>query len=81
MGFPGRGEEDVYMHPSYKYKFYVTRIRKDDESVYGFYTGERNGEYFDRIASRNIVDDFRKDKGLEMWVDDAFLDLMKGITR
>jgi hypothetical protein len=80
MGFPGRGEEDVYTHPSYKYKFYVTRFSKDDESLYGFYTGDKNGEYCDSIASRNEVDDFRKDKSLEMWVDNAFIELMKGIT-
>ena len=75
-GYPGRGEEDVYKHPDYKYKFYVTRVRKDDESLYGLYTGERNGEYFDSLVARNIMDNFRKDGGIQMWIDDAFMQLM-----
>lgn len=77
MGYPGRGEEDVYTHPGYKYKFYVTRLRKGDESLYGFYTGERNGKYLDSICPRNTVDDFRNDKGLHMWVGSAFVSLLK----
>lgn len=81
MGYPSRGEEDVYTHPNYKYKFYVTRVLKDEESTYGFYTGERNGKYFDNIYLRNALDDFRKDKSLQMWIDDAFLELMKRLPR
>ena len=75
-GFPGRGEEDVYTHPSYKYKFYVTRYEKNDESLYGFYTGKKNGENFDDICPRNAVDTF-SDKGLLMWAGDSFVQLMK----
>ncbi|MBP6880622.1 hypothetical protein KBC31_03275 [Candidatus Saccharibacteria bacterium] len=75
-GFPSRGEEDVYTHPSYRYKFYVTRVRKGDDKLYGFYTGERNGEYLDIKVSRNVEDDFRSDKALQMWTDDAFIELM-----
>lgn len=77
LGFPGRGEEDVYTHPSYKYKFYVTRVRKDNKSLYGFYTGDRNGDHLDTLVSRNAVDNFRKDTELHMWADDAFVELMK----
>ena len=79
MGFPGRGQEDVYRYPGYKYKFYVTRLRKSDESLYGFYTGDRNGRYLDDICPRNMVDDFRNDKSLKMWAGEAFVALMKNL--
>lgn len=75
-GYPGRGEEDVYTHPSYRYKFYVTRVRKSDESTYGFYTGKKNGEYLDGKVSRNAADDFRKDRSMQLWVDIAFVRLI-----
>lgn len=75
-GYPGRGDEDVYSHPSYKYNFYVTRVHKDDQTLYGFYTGEKNGEYLDSICPRNEVDDFRKDKNLHMWSNEVFVELM-----
>lgn len=76
MGYPGRGEEDVYMHPDYQYKFYVTRFDKNNESLYGFYTGEKNGEDLDDICPRNALDSF-SDKGLLMWADEAFIKLME----
>lgn len=75
-GYPGRGDEDVYTHPSYKYKFYVSRVRKGDESLYGFMTGERNGADLDRIYPHNTVDDFRDDKQLPVWLDNAFTGLL-----
>jgi hypothetical protein len=79
IGFPSRGEEDVYTHPKYKYQFYVTPVRKSNEFSYGFYTGDKNGEYLDKIYPRNEKENFRKDKNLQMWVDDAFVELMKRI--
>ncbi len=72
-GFPGRGEEGVYTHPNYKYKFYITH---HDKSSYGFYTGKKNGEGLDDICPRNVEDTF-SDKGLLMWADDSFIQLMK----
>lgn len=76
MGYPGRGEEDVYEHPNYRYKFYVTRYDKNNESTYGFYTGDKNGENLDDICPRNVTDSF-SNKGLLMWSDDAFIELME----
>ncbi len=76
MGYPGRGEEDVYTHPNYRYNFYVTRYDKDNKSLYGFYTGEKNGEDLDDICPRNAADSFG-DKGLLMWADEAFIKLME----
>ena len=78
MGYPSRGEEDVYTHPSYKYKFYVTRYDKSDDSLYGFYTGDKNGKSLNDICPRNAEDSF-SDKGLLLWADDSFIQLMKHI--
>ncbi len=75
-GYPGRGKEDVYTHPNYEYKFYVTRVRKDDKSLYGFLTGKKAGELLDNIYSHNIEDTFREGKNLPVWIDDAFVHLM-----
>lgn len=80
-GYPGRGDEDVYSHPSYKYKFYVTRYRRSEQSLYGFYTGEKNGETLDSLIPRNVIDDFRNDRSLEMWAGNAFIDLMQKISK
>ena len=77
MGYPGRGEQDVFKHPNYKFKFYVTRIVKGDDSIFGFVTGKVNGEQLDNIYSQNAEDTFAKDKGYFVWVDDAFEELMK----
>lgn len=80
MGFPGRGEQDVFTHPSHKYKFYISHIYKDDESVYGFVTGKINGKYLDNIYASNAEDTFQKNRGLFVWVGDAFVDLMERQT-
>ena len=77
QGFPSRGEEDVYSHPDFKCKFYVTRVRKAEKNLYGFYAGSRNGKTLDKLQKRNASDDFRNDTSLEMWVDEAFHALMK----
>ncbi len=76
-GYPSRGEEDVYKHPAYTYHFYVTRIRKDNQYLYGFYTGDRNAQHLHELCPRNIEDDFRSDKVLKMWTDESFLALME----
>lgn len=76
-GFPGRGEEDVYTHPDYKYKFYVTRIDKDNENIYGFLTTKTNGEILDNVYSSNAEDTYESNKTLFVWRDEAFEALMK----
>ena len=76
MGWPGRGEEDKYKRVGYSKQFYVTRICKDDESSYGFVTGKINGKRLDDIRKHNEVDTFAPNKGLFVWVDDAFKELM-----
>ena len=74
-----RGEEDKYTHPDYKYYFYVKRTSDKEGSPYGFNAQVANGRIFDDIFPHNAVDTFR-DKGLLMWVDDAFVELMKKLT-
>jgi len=77
MGYPSRGEQDVFTHSNYKYKFYITRVYKEDESVYGFVTGKINGELLDGIYLHNAEDTFAEDKNYFVWVDKAFIELMK----
>ncbi len=79
-GYPSRGEEDVYTHSDYKYNFYVTRIYKDDESVYGFLTTKTNGEILEKIYHSNTEDTFVENKNLYVWIDDAFVELMNRLT-
>ena len=77
MGFPGRGEEDVYKHPKFKYKFYVTRISIEDVSMYGFITAKTNGEYLNGIYPQNTEDTFNSNKILYVWKDEGFTELME----
>ena len=77
-GFPSRGDEDVYSHPGFRYKFYVTRTSRGNETSYGLYTGSKNGEALDSIQERNESDNFRKDAPLRMWTNEAFESLMEG---
>jgi hypothetical protein len=71
-----RGQEYKYTHPDYKHYFYLKRVSDKEGSPYGFNAQVVNGKIFDEIFPHNAVDTFR-DKGLFMWVDDAFLELMK----
>ena len=71
-----RGEEDKYTHPHYDHYFYVKRISDEDNSPYGLNAQIANGEIFDEIYPHNAEDTFR-DKGQYMWVDKAFVELMK----
>lgn len=80
MGYPGRDEQDVYTHPSYKYKFYITRVHKNNESLYGFLTAKTNGRHLESIYPHNEEDDFDRGKGLFVWTDNAFFELMKRLT-
>lgn len=75
-GYPGRGQEDVCSHPDYRYKFYVTRYDKNNESLYGFYTGKNNGAVLDNMYPRNVLDTF-SNKELLMWSEESFIELMK----
>lgn len=38
-------------------------------------SGERSGDYFESIQSRNTVDNF-SNKKFQMWADDGFVKLM-----
>ncbi len=71
-----RGKEYKYTHPDYQSYFYLKRISDEEGSPYGFNAQVVNGKVFDEIVPHNEVDTFR-DKGLFMWVDDAFLELME----
>jgi hypothetical protein len=71
-----RGQEDKYTHPDYKNYFYIKRTSDRDGSPYGLNAQKRMGRFLDEISPHNAVDDFR-DKGNFMWVDDAFIELMK----
>lgn len=71
-----RGEEDKYAHPAHNNYFYIKRISDDEGSPYGFNAQIRNGKAYDEIFPHNAVDTFR-DKGQLMWVDEAFVELMK----
>jgi len=75
-----RGQEYKYTHPNYKYYFYVKRTSDKEGSPWGFNAQVVNGKIFDEIYPHNAVDTFR-DKGLFMWVEDAFLELMKRLPR
>ena len=79
MGYPSRGEEDVYTHRDYKYNFYVTRIYKDDKSVYGFLTGKNNGEILEDIFPSNTEETLHGNKNLSVWTDEAFIELMDNL--
>lgn len=71
-----RGEEDKFTHPAYKGYFYIKRVSDDEDAPLGLNAQVVNGRIFDEIFPHNAVDTFR-DKGLFMWVDDAFIELMK----
>jgi hypothetical protein len=74
-----RGQEDKYSHPVYKDYFYVKRISDEQGSPYGFNAQIANGKMFDELVPHNAVDTFR-DKGQFMWVDSAFVNLMKKLA-
>lgn len=71
-----RGQEHKFTHPAFKHYFYVKRISDKDDSPWGFNAQVANGKLFDDIYPHNAVDTFRN-KGLFMWVDEAFVELMK----
>lgn len=78
LSYPGwRGDEDIYTHkPEYKYTFRVFRIFKGKPD-YGLYVGIGNQfRDLDGIVEHN-VDTAGSDKPIPMWVDDAFVELMK----
>lgn len=70
-----RGQEYKFTHPDYKRYFYLKRTSDDLGSPYGFNAQVTNGKAFDKIVPHNAVDTFRG-KGLFMWVDEAFVELM-----
>ena len=74
-----RGQEDKYTHPQYDSYFYIKRISDEDGSPYGFNAQTSNGRVLDTIFPHNAVDTF-KDNGQFMWVDTAFMELMKKLT-
>jgi hypothetical protein len=71
-----RGKEYKYTHPKYKNYFYLKRISDEEGSPYGLNAQIGNGNIFDEIFPHNAVDTFRN-KGQFMWVDGAFVELMK----
>ena len=71
-----RGKEYKYTHPDYRHYFYIKRVSDKEGSPWGFNAQVVNGNIFDKIYPHNATDTFR-DKGLFMWVDDAFVELMK----
>jgi len=73
-----RGLEYIYTHPKYKHQFYVKRVSDLPGSPFGFNAQKLNGKIFDKLYAHNAIDTFR-DKGLFMWLDDAFVELMKRI--
>ena len=73
-----RGLESVYTHPKYKHQFYIKRVSDDVNSPFGLNAQKANGKILDKLYPHNAVDTFR-DKGLFMWVDDAFIELMERI--
>lgn len=75
-----RGEEDKYTHPAYEGYFYIKRTSDEDGSPYGLNAQIKNGKAFDEIFPHNAVDSFR-DKGQLMWVDEAFIELMKRLPQ
>jgi len=79
-GYPARGEEDVYKHPKFKHKFYVTRVHKNDKTLYGFLTGTRNGQQLDAICMHNTIDDFRDDRSLPVWLGESFVKLIERLS-
>lgn len=73
---PGRlGEEDVYIHPSYMYQFYITRT--DTNAPYGFNAQRTAGAVFDKIYPHNATGD----KDYYFWTDKAFVELMKRLGK
>jgi hypothetical protein len=76
MGYPSRGEEDVYTHPDYKFNLYITHVSKEDKDKYGFLTGKVNGKQLEDIYPSNFDDSCVPEKGLYVWVDEAFVELM-----
>lgn len=74
-----RGQEDKYTHPLYKNFFYIKRTSDEEGSPYGLNAQTANGKTFDAIFPHNAVDTF-KSNGHFMWVDDAFMELMKRIN-
>lgn len=76
-GYPGkRGEDDVYSHPDFKFNFYVSGV---DENIVGLLTGKTIGEQLENVCPPNFEDTYAPHKGYYVWVDDAFLELMKKI--
>lgn len=76
-GYPGkRGEDDVYAHPDFKFNFYVTHVSED---TFGLLTGKTIGEQLENACPPNFEDTFAPQKGYYVWVDDAFVELMKSL--
>lgn len=77
IGYPSRGEEDVYRHSGYTCNFYITHFRKDDKNKYGLLTVKTNGKQLKSVHPPNSEDSYAPEKGLYVWADDAFVELMK----
>lgn len=76
-GYPSkRGEDDVYTHPDFKFNFYISHVSEDK---YGLLTGKTIGKQLEDICPPNFDDAFAPEKGYYVWVDDAFVDLMKNL--
>lgn len=74
-GYPSkRGEDDVYTHPDFKFNFYISHVSEDK---YGLLTGKTIGEQLENVSPPNLEDSFAPEKGYYVWVDDAFVQLMK----
>ncbi len=80
MGYPSRGEEDVYTHPDYTFNFYISHVSKNDKTKYGLVTGKTIGQQLENVCPPNFDDSFAPEKGYYVWVDDAFVELMKRLT-
>lgn len=74
-----RGEEHIYIHPDYKYQFYIKRTSDLDNAPWGFNPQLVNGSLFEEIAPSNAIDSFRN-KNTPMWVDEAFIKLMDNLA-
>jgi hypothetical protein len=77
IGYPSRGEEDVYRRSGYTCNFYVTHFSKDDKNKYGLVTGKTNGKKLERAYPPNSEDSYAPEKGLYVWTDGAFVELIE----
>mgnify|MGYP001370531325 CR=1 FL=1 len=78
-GFPvKRGTEDIFVHPAYDFKFYVSKVYADSDE-YGFFTGKTNTALLDTIYPHNIKTTDWRPSGKDPipgWTDEAFMALM-----